>query len=474
MEIMIKKIRSLSPQLKVSFWFTFSNIVTNGIAYLTLPIFTRLLSVEEYGIITIFNSWNSIAMIVVTLNLSSGVFLTAYAKYKGNRDEIISSFQGLVTTISLIVLAVYFSFREQINRILGLNTLLVVLLIFECVMTASYNMWAMKLKYEFKYKLLVALSVLTALLNPAIGILLIKILENGANAKILAGAIVQFLLFGWIYVRNFCVGKHFWSKTFWWYAIGFGVPLIPHYLSLVVLNQSDRLMISNICGEAEAGIYGIGYSISCVINMILAGINTAFGPWIMQKIKEKEYSIIRKKTVILLGFVLVLCLLVISIEPELLKIAATPEYYRAMWVMPPITIGLFFSYLNNTFARVEFYYEKKYFIAFFSIFAAMINITLNLLFIPKYGMIAAGYTTLVSYLILSILHYLLYKLISKKEMKGAILFDGKIIFIMGVIAVIISFIMILLINYWIIRYLIVFIVMGVLLIKHKVIISFFK
>lgn len=470
-KIIKDKYIKLSQQTKVAFWFTISNILSNGISYLTLPIFTRLLSTEEYGLVTIYNSWSGIATIFITLNLSSGVFLTAYAKNKEKRERIISSFQGLITTIAIAFLCIYLPFQEYFNEWLQLNTTLVIAMVLQSILNASYNMWAMKLKYEFKYKLLVALSTINAFLTPLMAIIMIRQFGNGGFTKILSGVIIQIALYGWVYFRNALRGVAFFDWGFWRYALGFGIPLIPHYLSLVILNQSDRLMINSICGESAAGIYGVGYNISCIINLIFAGINTAYGPWIIQKINDKDYDTIKHKTNGVLAFVLALCLVIVATEPEILKIATTSEYYSAMWVMPSVTIGLFFSYLNNTFARVEFYYEKKYFIAFFSIVSAIVNIVLNYLFIPQYGMIAAGYTTLFSYLLLSILHFILYKLISYKKMNNAQVFDGKMILLMGVLAIGISLLMTVLIDYCVVRYIILFITILAIVVKRDKIIS---
>lgn len=474
LDILINRYKSLTLQIKVSFWFAFSNIVSNGITYLTLPIFTRILSTKDYGLVTIFNSWNSIAMIFLTLNLSSGVFLTAYSKNKADGDRLISSFQGLITTIGSFFLIIYIFLRQYVNKILGLNTMLVLLLFIECTLTASYDMWAMKLKYKFKYKILVFLTILTSVLNPILGVIFIVNFQSGGIAKIVSSAIVKVLLFGWIYIWNIINGRCFFDRGYWKYALGFGIPLVPHYLSLVILNQSDRLMISSLCGESKAGIYGVGYNISYIVNLIFSGVNTAFGPWIMQKINDREYDIINRKTSQLLIFILTMCLFIVTIEPELLKIVTTSDYYEAMWVMPSVTLGLFFSYLNNLFARVEFYYEKKYHIAMFSIGSAIINILLNLIFIPRFGMIAAGYTTLFSYMILSALHFILYKMIAKNKMDSVHVFNEKLIFIMGISAVVVSILMTMLIDYPRARYMIVTIIFIFVILCRKRVLDIFK
>lgn len=460
------KYSTMSEQIKISFWFTISNIISNGISYLTLPVFTRLLSTEEYGQVSIFNSWNTIIMVLVTFNLSSGVFMTGYVKFKGKEDRLISSFQGLVTTIAGVYSVIFVIFRKNLENYLELETWMMLLMILECVLSSSYNMWAMKLKFNCRYKMLVAIALLTSVCNPVLGVILICSFKDGAAAKIISSVAVQLVLTGWIYFNNIVKGRCYFNLKFWNYALMFGIPLIPHYLSLVVLNQSDRLMIASLCGKSQSGIYSIGYSISMLINLVISGLNTAFGPWIIQKLHNKQYEEIKCRTNQILTFVLVMALGIISIEPELIKIVTTKDYYGAMIVMPPITIGLFFSYLNNTFARVEFYYEKKYYIAAFSVFAALLNIVLNRALIPVFGYIAAGYTTLVSYIVLGILHYIAYRIIADHEMNGEKVYDLTYIVFLSATAIVISFVMTLLIDLWMIRYLII-IILLIMVIKNR-------
>ena len=99
---MIDRYNSLPVQIKASFWFLICSFLQRGIQTITVPIFTRLLTSAEYGQISVFNSWNSIISVFVTLNLFSGVYMRGLVAYEENRKEFISSMQGLCFSLVVI------------------------------------------------------------------------------------------------------------------------------------------------------------------------------------------------------------------------------------------------------------------------------------------------------------------------------------------------------------------------------------
>lgn len=80
------KYRSLSIQARAALWFTICSFLQKGISFITVPIFTRLMSTEEYGTYTVYLSWLQILTILTSLYLFNGVYDNAMAKYEKQRD----------------------------------------------------------------------------------------------------------------------------------------------------------------------------------------------------------------------------------------------------------------------------------------------------------------------------------------------------------------------------------------------------
>ena len=87
----IDKYNSMGTALKAGVWFTVCNFLQKAICMITMPIFTRLLPTEDYGLFTIYQSWYSIVFIFATLNLTGAVVNNGMIKYPDKRAEFISS-----------------------------------------------------------------------------------------------------------------------------------------------------------------------------------------------------------------------------------------------------------------------------------------------------------------------------------------------------------------------------------------------
>ena len=125
----ILKYNSLTPMTKASFWFLICSFLQKGISIITTPIFTRLMSTTEYGNYNIFNSWENLLIIFVTLNLYSGVYNQGIVKFESERNEYSSSMQGLTLALVACWTIIYIIFRKTINSLLSFSTIYMLLMI---------------------------------------------------------------------------------------------------------------------------------------------------------------------------------------------------------------------------------------------------------------------------------------------------------------------------------------------------------
>ena len=107
---LINKYNNLSVQMKVVIWFTFCNFLQKGIAVITTPIFTRLMTQEQYGLFSVFQAWQGILVIISTLYLQNAVMNNAFVKLNVTREKVVSSFQSLSLVTSSACLIVYLIF----------------------------------------------------------------------------------------------------------------------------------------------------------------------------------------------------------------------------------------------------------------------------------------------------------------------------------------------------------------------------
>ena len=410
---LIGKYNALSVQLKATIWFFVCSVLQRGISVITTPIFTRLLSTEEYGQFSVFNSWLTIAQIVVTLQLAGGVYTMGIVKFKEEEKVFTSSLQGLNLVLCLAWTGVYWIFRDFWNQLFSLTTVQMLAMLLMIWSTAAFSFWMTTQRNQYRYHLLVAVTLAVSVAKPVIGILFVVNADDKVTARILGLALVEVIAYSGFFFMQVCRGKKFYSGKFWRYAIAFNLPLLPHYLSNAILGSSDRIMIQRMVGVSAAGIYSLAYSISQIMTMVNEALNKTMSPWLYQKIREKNYAAIPKVVYPSLILIAAANLALIAIAPEAVAIFAPPEYQEAIYVIPPVAMSVFATYLYLCFAPFEFYYEKRIWTTIGTLTSAAANIILNYIFIQLCGYQAAGYTTLVCYLVNSFMHYFFMRKVCK-------------------------------------------------------------
>ncbi|MCM1219372.1 MAG: oligosaccharide flippase family protein [Lachnospiraceae bacterium] len=400
-----EKYNSLSIQLRATVWFFICSVLQRGVSVITTPIFTRLLSTAEYGQYSVFNSWLSIVSIIVTLQLAGGVYTMGIVKYKEEEAVFTSSLQGLNLTLCLVWTIVYALFHNFWNTLFSLTTVQMLAMLVMIWTSSSFVFWMTTQRNAYRYRALVAVTLAVSLAKPLVGIFFVLHAQDKVTARILGLMLVEVIAYSGFFVRQMQKGKKFYSKRFWKYAILFNLPLIPHYLSGSILGSSDRIMIQRMVGVAQAGIYSLAYSISQIMTMVNDSLNKTMSPWLYQKIREKDYGSMSR--VVYPSLLLIACanLLLIAVAPEVVAVFAPEEYYEAIYVIPPVAMSVYANYLYLCFAPFEFYFEKRIWTTIGTLTSAIANIFLNLIFIRLCGYYAAGYTTLVCYLINSAMHY---------------------------------------------------------------------
>jgi O-antigen/teichoic acid export membrane protein len=161
--------------------------------------------------------------------------------------------------------------------------------------------------------------------------------------------------------------------------------------------------------------YSVAYTIATMMNLVVTAINNALTPFIYQSINSGKSKDIKKTTAPAFFIMALMCIITMAFAPELIMIFAGRNYSQAIYVVPPVAASVYFIFLYGMFSTIEYYYQKTVKIAVATFVAAALNIVLNYVFIKSYGYYAAGYTTLVSYMLLAFLHYRFIEAYSEKR-----------------------------------------------------------
>lgn len=402
-----QKWKTMPPTVRASLCFSIAMFIQKGILSLATPIFTRSMSPVEYEQYTVYNAWSNILTIVATLNLSSGVLNNQLVEAKYSREKIVSAFQGLSSLWAagfLLLAAAVYMIGFRVSSMPGY---LWFLMLASFMVTPAYEIWIVSRRFTYDYRMPCIIMVIVAIANFLISLAAVLLSDCKGEAKIFTAILINMFTGCALWVYNYRHERTLYKREIWKAALCFNLPLIPHFLSLTVLNQSDKIMIEAMCPPGSAAIYSVAHTVAAIIQLMMTAVNYSLIPWTYQRLKAGENATIAKRSNMVLWSVAVALICIMLFAPEVMRIMAPDEYQEAIYIIPAMAAGLYFNYLYQFYGRIELYHKKTRYMMFGSVMCAAVNIVLNHVFIRCWGYQAAAYTTLFCQMGLSIMHALL-------------------------------------------------------------------
>lgn len=450
--------------------YAFASILTTGMAFITTPIFTRIMSQEDFGNYNNFLSWQSILAVIISLNLGA-TFISAIFDYKNDFNSYVFSMVGLCTlVIGFFFLTVNTIGIDMFQNLFNMKIEYINIMIFYIIASQLLNLFQVKEQYEFHYKKSVFMSLGISVSSVILALLLVSTKEDKFWGRV-TGYTMPTIIIGCVLFFYFGkMGKKIQVK-YWWYALPISIPYIPHLLSLNLLNSMDKIMIRKVWGTTETALYSLAYTCSSVVTILMNSMNTAYSPWLARNLNLKKNEKILKFSYLYISAFFFAVLGIMLVAPEVLYILGGEKYINAVYVMPPVMIGCTCQLLYTMYVNIEQFYKKTIGMAIASVCAAILNYLLNYLLVPKYGYEAAAYTTWSSYLFLLASHMFLVS-----RMKLGKIYDWKFTCFSVAVGIVLIALMLFLYNYLFFRYVILagyIIIFVILAIKYgkKLIVS---
>ena len=407
------KLNKIHEGAKSAFVYTFATLFSRGLAIITVPIFTRIMTTDQIGIVNLYSSWYSLISVVATLSLTSGGLSIALKEFEGERDQYLSSVLSLTSGIGLLIGVTFLVFSDTMRELTGLSGFLLFLMSVGFIVSPARDFWLARQRYEYKYKLAAGMTIFSALAASVLSIVAVKIATSNdlnnhmtiAEYRLIGNYIIVYGVAAVIWVYLFAKGRTLYHPEYWKRSLSLSIPLVGYAIALQILSVSDRLMISRMVGDSAVGIYGTLYSVSSLSLLVWSAINGSFVPYLYQNIGVNDKKI-KEISFVLLGVYSLVAVGLVYLAPEVVRILTTEEYYKAIFIMPPIAGGIYYTAASNMYSNVLVYLKKTKYIMYSAVIAAIFNLVTNYIFIRQYGYMAAAYTTLLSYIIMSM--YLVY------------------------------------------------------------------
>lgn len=401
----------------VAFFNILGPVILNGINFFTIPIFTRILGTENYGLYTIYYTWVNTFTILVGLQVMGTIGVANVRLKQEDLKKYYSSILTIVLLAFAVIMAVMLFIMPWAAAYLGMSKQMIILMMFHALGMAFVNFATMRYTYEKKAHLTFSISVFVAIL----GVVLSLILLNGEYAEGTLyygrayGAAVPYLILGAVIFIVYMVQGHtLYSKEYWKFCLPLCLPMVFHGLSQLILAQADKVMLQAMMSDSIVGIYSFTYSFGHVTNIIYNAFNNTWVPFYYDDIKEGRIEKIHKRsknyifvfTALSVGFML--------LAPDVIKLFAQEEFWSGIYLIPIFVLANYMMFLYSFPVNYEFYHKKSIHIAIGTSAAAVVNCILNYILIPIIGMAGAAVATLIAYILLWIFHHLVSKYIIRQ------------------------------------------------------------
>lgn len=401
-----KQARSSAVVAKAGLWFTVCNVLFRGLAFITTPIFARLLTKAELGSFSNMASWASIIGVLTSFDLAQSI-IRSKLEHEDDIDSYIWSILSFSTLWTLLCYGVVCLFPTFFTSLFEMDMRCIHIMFISFLCAPAYSMLATKHRAFYKYKTYVALTGLYVVASLALSVVLVLTMQDKLMGRVIGNYAPHIVIGGIIFVHLAIKGKRI-KTEYWKYACVICIPLVPHVLSLHLLSASDRIIITRTSGSEYTAIYSIAYSAYHIATLIFDSMNKAFAPWLLESLHHENYKAIQKTSKVYIGVFVVLVVGVLLLAPEVIWILGGKQYAGAVYCIPPLIASCVIQLIYRMYVNIEFYKKKTVGVAVATIIAAGVNILLNLILIPlniEHSHIIASYTTLAGYMLLFGLHY---------------------------------------------------------------------
>lgn len=385
------------------------DVLAKLLAFVVIPVLTAHLSVAEYGLWGLINVAISLANGIVVLGLDSAFMRYFFDAKNDEEKKVVTStclFTAVVWGFLAIGLITFFS-AQVASAATGSskNEILIRIALLSSPLFVLNTVCAQALRNQLKAFHYAAASIGFAVVSAAFliaGVILYGI--TGAVAAMVAGHLVYFP------IRIFMIRKLVGFKIDFGLIkklLAMGVPMVPASIAYWVFMLSDRIIIDNFAGREEVGYYTLANNIAGPMILLYNALGLAWSPHALKMYtddRERSRSEFGKYCLVFSAIFSVAAVLLSCFSIELVYILGRGNFERAIYVIAPIALSYVCYSITQISALGISIAKKTYYFAIYSWVIAGLNVTLNLLFVPKYGIIASAWSTFASTILLNLLY----------------------------------------------------------------------
>lgn len=405
----------LKGLLKHSGNYLMATIATKALSFISIPVYTYLLTVEEYGVFNVFMSTAAIASVILTLN--SEVAISRYY-YDAKNDEDFKRFVGTSIRLSLYVFCtlslLLILLSKPVSRFLGFDVLLTLAIIPVSLYTVMNSVFVQIYQPLLQSKKIAIVSSVQAYLSFALSVVAILLLRENKYYGQVIGTIVAM-----VFIANYSIRqiktyyKQCFEKKYIKYIINYSLPNLPYALSSLIITQFGKLIIGQQQGFESAGLYSFASNIAALMLVVIFVAHSAWNPYYFTYMNNKDYKSLDNDYDLIWRVTLICAIFLSFFGYEVGFVLGRPEYAHQLYLVPILTIGYCFYQWSYVFMRNVGYEKKMIWNAVTVISSGVTNIVLNSILINKYNELGVAISFSFSYFVMLVIGWIINRTVLK-------------------------------------------------------------
>ena len=385
-------------------WYIFSSLFTKGLSIILLPVYTRYLPPEDFGMLNILNSIGQLFPILISLHIDSAFgryFHEDKVDHQRLKKLFSTTYWFVVFYGSVVVIISLITAPLWIDSFAHVPFAYLFLTLIPALFMQLGQLGAVYLRQSLDSQRSTLIEVGTALLTIAITLPLLIIFNVGVLAKLIGSMVASAFLL--TYYTRYFIAKSLlgfeWNVQVLRRSLIYSLPLLPSVLAGWISGMSDRLILAKYANVEAVGIYSLAASFATILYVIQDAITQVTGPVSMSGLihdREATLNKIARLSLMLWATMLFADFALVLFSKEIIAALTTKAYIQSTVLIGICAFAYVISPQYRLFMCILSYHKKMWIVTMAGLLSAVVSVVLNVVFIPQFGYFATAWSFVLS------------------------------------------------------------------------------
>lgn len=393
--------------------YLLATIATKALAFISIPVYTYLMTVEEYGVFNVFYSTTGIAALILTLNTEVAIGRYFYdAKGEDDFKRFVGTSVRLCFSIFILLSILLIIVSKPLSVFLKFDYWLTIAIIPIGLYSVLNSVFIQIYQPLMKSRKIAIVSSVQAYLAFGLSVITILLLKEKRYYGQVIGTIFSMFIVANYSLRQ--IKPYYYScfdTKYIKYILSYSLPNLPYALSSIIVVQFGKLILGQQRGFESAGLYSFASNIAALMLIVIFVTHSAWNPFYFRYMNEKDYKSIDDDYDLIWRVTLIVAIFLSYFGFEIGSVLGRPEYIHQLYLIPILAVGYCFYQWAYVFMRNVGYEKRMVWNAVIVISSGVSNIVLNSILLKLFGVIGIAISFSLSYFIMLALGWLVNKIV---------------------------------------------------------------